>query len=123
MNKASVKKMMFDSGDAFMPFEVKKNLSKDYIGNHKESFYIDKWSIIHLITGCLCGFLFLHFKFNTKFYFLILLILHILWELWQIFIGSTKIYNLTGKNTLMDSFVDTIMFMIGAYIVYKIKKN
>ena len=54
-----------------------------------------------------------------SFYFLKLLILHILFEAWELFVQTSQPYNLTGDGNLVDTIIDTILFMLGAYIVYR----
>ena len=44
-----------------------------------------------------------------------------MWEFWQMLVGMSKPYKLTGRNNLIDIIIDTIFFMLGAYIVIKIK--
>ncbi len=51
-----------------------------------------------------------------------MLIIHTLWEFWQTIIGMAKPYNLTGRNNIVDSIVDTLLFMLGAYITLKLYK-
>ena len=46
-------------------------------------------------------------------------IIHTIWELWQMLIGMSKPYKLTGRSNLIDTIMDTIFFMVGAYIVRK----
>lgn len=43
-------------------------------------------------------------------------ILHTLWEFWQIIIGMSRPYSLSGSSNLIDTFVDAIVFMSGAVI-------
>ena len=45
-----------------------------------------------------------------------MLIIHTIWEVWQIFIGMSKPFSLTGDNNSIDIFVDTAAFMLGTYI-------
>jgi hypothetical protein len=40
-----------------------------------------------------------------------------MWELWQMLIGMAKPYKLTGRSNLIDTIMDTIFFMFGAYFV------
>ena len=42
--------------------------------------------------------------------------LHTLWEFWQIIIGMSRPYSLSGRSNLIDTIVDTIVFMNGAII-------
>ena len=44
-------------------------------------------------------------------------ILHTFWELWQALIRMSKPYKLTGRSNLIDTLLDTVFFMLGAYII------
>ena len=110
--------IIYNSGDFFLPKRVKKILDTDLIGTHKKTFYISGWSIVHTITGIIMGYMYLYFKFDSKSYFLKLFIMHTFWELWQMVIGMSKPYRLTGGGNLIDTIMDTILFMVGVYIVH-----
>jgi len=43
-----------------------------------------------------------------------------MWELWQMLIGMSKPWKLKGDSNLIDTFVDTFVFMLGAYISIQI---
>jgi hypothetical protein len=117
MNTKLLYDITYASGDIFLPTKVRNILDIDLVGSSEKTFYIDGWSIMHLLCGVLIGFLYLYYKGNTNFYFIRLLLLHTIWELWQTLIGMAKPYKLTGSNNLIDSIVDTILFMLGAYII------
>ena len=118
MSGLSIKDIAVRSTYMFLPQHLDDILDKDIIGSHKNTFYISGWSIIHFINGCIIGFLFLYFKWDN-FYFLKLLILHTLAEIFEMFVQTSQPYNLTGDGNLLDTIIDTILFMLGAYIVYK----
>lgn len=44
-------------------------------------------------------------------------IIHTIWEFWQMLIGMSKPYELVGRSNLVDTIMDTIFFMLGAYII------
>lgn len=117
MNKTWLKQLIYNSGDIFLPERVKKILLIDLVGSSKKTLYVSGWSIIHLINGIISGYIYLYFKWNRKLYILKLLIIHTIWELWQTIIGMAKPYKLTGHNNLIDSLLDTLFFMLGAYII------
>jgi hypothetical protein len=122
--KIDFNKMIFNSGDFFLPEFIKNFLSEfiyKYPNTSRESdyiFYIQWWSIVHLINGIIVGYLYLYFGYNNKRYFINMLIFHIIWEIWQIIIGMSNPYNIIGRNGLIDTTVDTILFMIGASISF-----
>ena len=119
MNYKLLKKILYNSGDVFLPDNIKQILSYDIIGSHTKTFYISGWSIVHFINGILFGYLYLYFQYNKKYYILNLLILHTVWESWQIIIGMSRPYSLAGRSNLIDTFLDTILFMSGAVITKK----
>ena len=116
MNNKLLKNILYNSGDVFLPDNIKQILSYDIIGSQKKTFYISGWSIVHFINGIIFGYLYLYFKYDKKYYIINLLTLHTLWEFWQIIIGMSRPYSLTGRSNLIDTFVDTILFMSGALI-------
>ena len=122
MDKEFIKKIIYSSGDVFLPESVRTILLTELIGSIKKTFYITWWSIIHFINGIIFGYLYLFFKYNIKRYVIIMLIIHTCWEFWQILIGMAKPYNLTGHNNLVDIIMDTLLFMMGAYITLKLYK-
>lgn len=110
-------KALYHLGDAFLPDKIKDALDVDLIGSHKKTFYISGWSIMHMIAGAVTGYIYLCLSFRkTDTYFLIMFILHTLWEIVQVFIGGSYPYRLTGRGNFADTLVDTAMFMVGAGI-------
>jgi hypothetical protein len=114
------KKVLFNSGDVFLPEPVKNFLSilvYKYPNDEKNyTFYIQNWTFIHFINGIIFGYLYLYFNYNKRNYYLNMFLLHTLWETWQVFIGMSKPWKITGRNNIVDTGVDTIAFMIGAFI-------
>lgn len=111
-----MQRILYNSGDVFLPENIKQILGTDIIGSSKKTFYVSGWSIIHFLNGIIIGFFYLYFKYDIKFYTISLLFIHTLWEIWQIIIGMAKPYKLTGRSNLIDSILDTVFFMSGAYI-------
>lgn len=120
IDKEYIKKIIYNSGDVFLPNKVKNILRKDIIGNSKKTFYISWWSVIHIINGILLGWVYLYYSFPIDNFLLNMFIIHTLWELWQILIGISKPMKLTGKNNLIDTIMDTLLFIGGSYISYTI---
>jgi hypothetical protein len=113
-------KILLNSGDVFLPPRVKRVLTTFLYNTPNNSFYINGWSILHLLSGILIGLLYLFLgKEETTFYFH-LFIIHTIWELWQVFIGMAKPWRRTGDSNLIDSVVDTVMFMMGAYVALSV---
>jgi hypothetical protein len=120
MDKEYIKKIIYSSGDIFLPENVKTILQRDIIGSSKKTFYISGWSMNHFISGIIVGYLYLYFKYDVTRYTLNMLIIHTCWEVWQILIGMSKPYKLTGSSNLVDTIIDTLLFMCGSYITLKI---
>jgi hypothetical protein len=111
--------MIYNSGDAFLPDKIKYILGRDIIGSSKKTFYISGWSLVHFINGIIAGYLYIYFKYNRRLYTLNLLILHTLWELWQMVIGMAKPFTFTGRSNIIDTLIDTIFFMSGTWLIRK----
>ena len=123
MGKYSLHDIIYNSGDVFLPDNIKNFLSTELIGSSRDTFYISIWSIIHLLSGIFIGFFYFFMKWNVQTYMLNMLALHTIWECWQILIGMSKPYMLTGRGNLMDTIVDTILFMIGAYVILLVNQS
>ena len=113
-------KVLYNSGDVFLPKPIKEFLDKSLYMTKNHSFYINGWTFVHYFSGVLVGAIYLYFNKPIQSYYIYLLILHTIWELWQVFIGMAKPWKLTGHSNLIDSFVDTIVFMLGAYVTFQI---
>ena len=119
----NIREIIYSSGDVFLPESIKQILTIDIIGSSKNTFYVSGWSIIHFINGMLFGYLYLYYGYNPKKYFFNMLILHTCWELWQIVIGMSKPYSLVGSSNIVDTMLDTILFMAGSYIIHKLHQQ
>jgi hypothetical protein len=118
MNNEYLYKIIYNSGDIFLPEAVRTILQKDIIGSSEKTFYISGWSIVHFINGIIFGYLYLYFKYDIRSYFMTMLILHTIWELWQTIIGMAKPYKITGRSNIVDTIMDTILFMCGTYVIF-----
>jgi hypothetical protein len=123
INKEYINKIIFSSGEILLPDSVRNPLMANIVGSSQKTFYISGWSIIHIINGILFGYLYLVFKYDMKRYVINMLILHTCWEGWQMLIGMSNPYKLTGPNNLIDTFMDTLLFMVGAYVALKLYKK
>lgn len=117
------REIIYSSGDVFLPEPIKNLLGKllfkypnvkdDYV------FYIQGWSIVHFVSGVVFGYLYSKIGGSALNYYYYALIAHAWWELWQIIIGMSKPLMLSGRNSIVDIVVDTLLFMFGAYLVKK----
>ena len=123
MDKEYIKQIIYTNGEILLPDSVKDTFGSDITGSSKKTFYISGWSVIHFINGLFVGFIYLFFKYDIKRYIIMMLIIHTLWESWQSIIGIAKPYKLIGRNNIIDSIMDTILFMLGAYITLKLYKK
>jgi len=117
MNKEYINNIIYNSGDVFLPERVKYLLGIDLIGNSKKTFYVSGWSIVHFISGMIFGYIYLYLNKDINLYYYKMFILHTFWELWQALIGMSKPYKLTGRSNSIDTLLDTVFFMLGAYII------
>jgi len=111
-------KVIYNSGDVFFPKPLKEFLDKDIFTTHKRSFYINGWSFMHFFSGIVIGAIYLYLDKPIEFYYFKMLVIHTIWELWQMLIGMSKPWKLTGDSNLIDTFVDTIVFMLGTYTTF-----
>jgi hypothetical protein len=110
-------KVIYNSGDVFLPKHIKSILDDSIYMTNNHSFYINGWSFIHFFSGILFGAIYLYLDKPTKFYYYKMLVIHTIWELWQMLIGMSKPWKLTGDSNLIDTFVDTFAFMFGTYVI------
>ena len=111
--------LLFRSGDLFLTGSIKKILDTVLIGSYESGWYISNWSMMHMISGIIVGFLLKTYK-NPYLYGLII---HTIWELWQIFIGMSNAHNkLSGKSGLIDTIVDSLFFLLGMSIYFYFSK-
>lgn len=97
--------ILFKSGDFFLPRGIVDFLDKYIIGQDDSVMYINYWSIIHMLSGMLVTVV-----ITDPLY---ALLIHTLWELWQIFIKMTHL----NKRGVIDISIDTVMFMLGFFIL------
>jgi hypothetical protein len=104
-----LEKILFNSGDLFLPKSVKAFLEQYWIGDDTSLFYVTWWTFIHFVSGVLTGYLLFYFKSTGTYYWSGFLI-HSVWELWQMIGKNTAYWTMRGQ---IDIGVDTVAFMIG----------
>jgi hypothetical protein len=116
--------LLYKSGDVFLPKPVKNLLDAPLYRRKYNTydFYINGWTFLHVMSGMLIGYIYLHKARSSYEYYYTMLAIHTIWETWQIIIGMSKPYKLTGRSNLIDTIMDTIFFMTGAYSVRKFYK-
>lgn len=100
------------TGDLLLPRFLLDILEYYYIGNDMSIIYITNWSLMHLISGFIFGYIL--FKYMSDYnYYLTGFYVHTLWEIYQIVVKNTPIFTLRGQ---VDTILDTLFFMLGMYI-------
>jgi hypothetical protein len=92
----------YASGDLFLPKQIRSILETYIVGDDKSLIYITLWSIMHGLSGVI--FYFVSDSFQGY------LVIHTVWELWQIYIGMTPLHTIRG---IIDIITDTIMGSVG----------
>lgn len=113
----TLEKLLYNSGDVFLPKSVRDLLASGLYFDKTRSFYLNGWTLLHFISGMLVGWIYLYLKKPIQYYYYKLFIIHTIWELWQMLIGMSKPWKLTGNSNLIDIIVDTISFMLGGYLL------
>lgn len=110
--------LFINSADFFLPKPIVNLLNTNFYKLSNYSFYINGWTFIHFLSGMLLGIIYLNL-YSTNYYnlyFYSLFIIHTIWELWQMLVKVSKPWKLTGDSNLIDTLVDTFVFMCGAAI-------
>jgi hypothetical protein len=101
---------VYRSGDIWLPKEVVDYLHTYVIGNETTRFYVNYWHGMHLLSGIVFGLI--AEVYRVKYPVLIYIVLHTLWELWQLSIGMT-VLTLRG---CIDILTDTGMGLLGVFL-------
>ncbi len=104
--------LLYQSGDLFFNREIRAFLETPLVGSYQERFYLTYWSLLHFVSGIL-------FALVSKSY-LAGFMVHSAWELWQVYIGMNKPWNLTGHNGIVDIVTDTLLFLAGMMVTLQI---
>lgn len=111
--------MLTRSGDMFVPYKIKELLDATLLGN-TNTYYINGWSCMHFISGTISGYIYIYLGYSPVKYYYKMFILHTIWELWQMLVGSANPLKWKGDSGLADTMVDTIFFMVGSYVIKEI---
>lgn len=100
--------------------QKKYDLLKYIIGDDDSFIYITGWSVLHFTWGIFLGVVILIKQYAERRltltnYIVELLIIHSLWELYQLSIEITPYWT---KRAWWDISTDTVMFMIGTLLPY-----
>jgi hypothetical protein len=112
----TLRDVLFLSGDLFLPKSVRTFLEQYWVGNDRSLVYITNWSLIHLVSGILTGYI-LKTYWPTYGYYWTGFLIHSVWELWQILVKNTPYWTLRGR---VDVVMDTVLFMFGMWVYHVI---
>ena len=120
--------LVYRSGDVFLSAKLRSFLQTYIVGGPKSTFYITYWSIVHFLSGMAFAVLFLWFQplasnTRTDTIYLYGLGVHTAWELWQIAIGMSRPFALSGNNNIVDILMDTLLFMAGIWLALFLLQN
>lgn len=104
------------STDVFLPPRVVETLNRVVVGNKKTGWYVDGWSGMHVLTGLLCGVFLLALGLRGFGGFLVALLIHTVWELWQVHVGLTYIPSFNPVTNRHDALTDTAFFLLGVWL-------
>ena len=108
--------IIYNSGDVFLPKSIRDLLMQGIYFDNKKIFYLNGWTLMHLLSGIIVGFIYIYLNKPLKYYYYKMFVIHTLWELWQILIGMSHPYRLTGNSNLIDIIIDTLAFMLDSYL-------
>ena len=112
--------ILFKSGDLFLPKQVRAFLEYQYVGTRTSALYISNWTLVHFFSGVLTAYLLAtRTNYATQKILLVSLLIHTLWELWQIYGKNTLIGSRRGQ---VDVLVDTAAYMLGALAFIQSRK-
>jgi hypothetical protein len=109
--------VLFNTGDFLLPKCIINILRIDILGSKNSYWYIDGWSLIHIISGIIFGYIYIKLNYDINKYYFKMFIFHTIWELWQILVGMSNPFTFYGKNSLTDTIIDTLCFLFGAFII------
>ena len=101
-----------------VPKQAYEELYKTVVKDPNHIFYIDGWTMLHLFFGIFSGYLYLYLKWNPQGFIITMLLICFVWELLEWLQGVMKL-KMNGVDSLTDSIVDTLFFMLGATVAYK----
>jgi CDP-diglyceride synthetase len=107
-----LKDMIYRSGDAFLPKQMREYLEQYWVGNYYSLYYITNWTLVHFWSGFVLAVI-LKFLLHSHNVYLLTFQIHLLWELWQIIIGMTPWMTLRG---IIDIANDTLFYMVGVWL-------
>lgn len=114
--------LMYRSGDIFLPSTIVSYLDKTLLG-HSNTYYVNGWSFLHYLSGVVLGYIYLSLKFPLDEYYYKLIIIHTMWELWQMLIGMANPFQWKGGSGLADTILDTFFFMVGTYTIKNVRNK
>ena len=105
------------SGVGFLPHKTQTFLSTFIYGSYDESLYINYWSVFHGTMGVVFALGLWYYRVARTKWIWYGLIVHTLWEIWQMISGWSYPLKKTGDSNVVDTFVDTVFFLTGVQVV------
>ena len=109
---------LYRSGDIWLPKPIVKALDTYIVGDSTTLFYLNYWHINHFLSGVFFA-LFHVFVYRIPSPLLSYLLLHTLWELWQMLIGMTP----RNQKGMLDALVDTLIGLLGVWSVFLLERK
>lgn len=104
---------LFRSGDVFLPQPARTFLERYHLGNNQSLLYVNNWSLVHMISGMIVGWI-LWVYYPEKDYYWTGFWIHNVWEAWQILVKNTPYWTWRGR---LDIVTDIAFFMAGMLAV------
>ena len=108
---------MYRSGDAFLPPEIVRKLDIQIIGTKESLYYVNYWHFVHMFTGVVFSYFFMGYGLLDI--VIRYAVFHTIWEIWQLYIGMTRL-NMRGGIDILN---DTFFGLLGVLAIYYSRKN
>lgn len=109
----TLKDALYLSGDLFLPKRVREFLETYHVGNATSLVYITNWSLLHVLSGILTGYILIKYYPKYNYYWTGFWV-HTIWEIWQVLVKNTPYWTPRGK---IDIIVDTLVFLGGMGLI------
>lgn len=108
---------IYRSGDIWLPAPVVEVLDRYIVGDKTTLFYLNGWHINHFFSGVFFACLVFWFRIPSP--LLTYIVVHTLWELWQIAIGMTPLTLRGMLDILVDTGVGILGYTLTASLIRK----
>ena len=112
---------LYQSGNAFFSRRIRHFLATFIVGSYDDTFYITYWSLLHMFSGCVFALVMIYYGLAKKALWYGFIV-HVFWELWQTVIGMSWPLQWKGHNNVVDTIMDTVLFLFGLQLVLWIRR-